>query len=107
MRPSLLATVGLDRSIAALDNLSVKLTVSLGAAKSLAALPQRDRRTLFARVEAFAADPFGAHPAARPLRGHEDRIRIRHGEWRAICRIDRATETVLLERVAHRREAYR
>ena len=85
----------------------MRLIVAAGAAKDLAALPARDRRALFARVEAFAADPFAAHPAARPLRGHEDRIRLRHGDWRAICRVDRAAETVILERVEHRREVYR
>lgn len=77
------------------------------AVRDLAALPIRDRRALFLRVEAFAADPFAAHSAARPLRGHEDRIRVRHGDWRAVCRIDRAAATVILECVARRREAYR
>jgi mRNA-degrading endonuclease RelE of RelBE toxin-antitoxin system len=69
-------------------------------------LPARDRRALFARVEGFAAAPFGGHPAVRPLRGHDDRVRVRHGDWRAVCPIDRAAETVILERVAHRREIY-
>jgi mRNA-degrading endonuclease RelE of RelBE toxin-antitoxin system len=32
---------------------------------------------------------------------------LRHGDWRAICRIDRADGIVVLEAVAHRREAYR
>jgi mRNA-degrading endonuclease RelE of RelBE toxin-antitoxin system len=41
------------------------------------------------------------------LRGHEDRVRIRHGDWRAVCRIDREAETVILERVVHRKEIYR
>jgi len=77
------------------------------AAKDLAALPDRDRRARFTRVEVFAANPFAAHPAARPLRGHEDGVRIRHGDWRAVCRIDREAETVILERVDHRKEIYR
>jgi mRNA-degrading endonuclease RelE of RelBE toxin-antitoxin system len=85
----------------------VRLIVSPVAAKDLAALPARDRRALFARVEAFAVDPFAAHPEARALRGHQHRVRVRHGDWRGVCRIDRATETVILERVEHRREVYR
>jgi mRNA-degrading endonuclease RelE of RelBE toxin-antitoxin system len=85
----------------------VRLIVSPGAVKDLAALPIRDRRALFLRVEAFAADPFATHPAARPLRGPEDRVRVRHGDWRAVCRIDRPGGTVILERVEHRREIYR
>jgi mRNA-degrading endonuclease RelE of RelBE toxin-antitoxin system len=85
----------------------VRLIVSPVAAKDLAALPGRDRRALFAKVEAFAAAPFATYPAARPLRGHENRIRVRQGNWRAVCRIDRAADTVILERVEHRREIYR
>jgi len=85
----------------------VKLTVSPGAVKDLAGLPARERGSLFGRVEAFAAEPFATHRAARPLRGHEDRARIRQGDWRAVCRIDRAADTVTLERIEHRREIYR
>jgi hypothetical protein len=76
---SLSATIVVDGSAAVLDDVHVRLIVSPGAAKDLAALPVRDRRALFVRVEAFAADPFATHPAARPLRGHEDRVRVRHG----------------------------
>jgi mRNA-degrading endonuclease RelE of RelBE toxin-antitoxin system len=70
-------------------------------------LPARDKRLLFGRAEPFATEPFANHPAARPLRGHEDRVRIRHGDWRAVCRIDRATGTVTLERIEPRSEVYR
>jgi hypothetical protein len=44
----------------------------------------------------------------RPLMlSHEHWVRGRHGDWRAVCPIDRAAETVILERVEHRREIYR
>lgn len=89
------------------DDASLKLIVSAVAAKALAELPRRDRQALFGKVEAFATDPFATHPAARPMRGQEERIRVRHGDWRAVCRVDRAAATVILERVAHRREIYR
>jgi mRNA-degrading endonuclease RelE of RelBE toxin-antitoxin system len=97
----------IDELRAAHDYGRVRLIVSPGAARDLAALPVRERRALFERVEAFAADPFARHPAARPLRGHDDRVRVRHGDWRAVCRIDRADEAVILERVEHRKEVYR
>ena len=79
----------------------MRLIVAPGAAKDLAALPGRDGRALFARVEAFAADPFATHPAARPLRGREDRVPVRHQDWRAVCRIDSAAETVTLTRAEY------
>jgi mRNA-degrading endonuclease RelE of RelBE toxin-antitoxin system len=102
-----MATKIVDCTVAGGHDPSLKLIVSALAAKDLAALPGRDRRALFGKVEAFAADPFATHPAVRPMRGHEDRIRLRHGDWRAVCRIDRAAAAVTLERVAHRREIYR
>jgi mRNA-degrading endonuclease RelE of RelBE toxin-antitoxin system len=102
-----MATKVVDCAVAGGDDGSLKLIVSAVAAKGLAALPGRDRRALFIKVEALAADPFAPHRAARPMRGHEDRIRVRHGDWRAVCRVDRAAATVTLERVAHRREIYR
>jgi mRNA-degrading endonuclease RelE of RelBE toxin-antitoxin system len=105
MSPS--ASNVVDDPVASGDDASLKLIVSAVAAKDLAALPERDRRALFGKVETFAADPFATHPEARPMRGHEDRIRVRHGDWRAVCRIERAAATVTLERVAHRREIYR
>jgi mRNA-degrading endonuclease RelE of RelBE toxin-antitoxin system len=62
---------------------------------------------LLDKAEAFAAAPFAVHPAATPLRGQPDVIRLRQGDWRGICRVDRAADTIVLETVAHRREAYR
>jgi mRNA-degrading endonuclease RelE of RelBE toxin-antitoxin system len=41
------------------------------------------------------------------LRGAPDRVRIRQGDQRAIMLTLRARDTVILERVAHRREVYR
>jgi len=61
---------------------------------------------LIAKAEAFASDPFAPHPWAMPLRGAPDRIRIRQGDLRGIMLVVRSTETVVLERVAHRREVY-
>ena len=104
---SLSETIVVDEPIASGDDASLKLSVSPLAAKDLAAMPGRERRAIFGKAEAFAADPFATHPAARPMSGHEDRIRVRHGDWRAICHIDRAAATVTLERVAHRSEIYR
>jgi mRNA-degrading endonuclease RelE of RelBE toxin-antitoxin system len=42
-----------------------------------------------------------------PLRGHRDAVRIRQGDWRAVCRIDRDDDVITVEFVANRREAYR
>jgi mRNA-degrading endonuclease RelE of RelBE toxin-antitoxin system len=73
----------------------------------MASLPRRDRDALIAKAEAFANEPFGQHPWASPMRGAPDRIRIRQGDFRATLLVVRARETVVLEKVAHRREVYR
>jgi mRNA-degrading endonuclease RelE of RelBE toxin-antitoxin system len=83
------------------------LVVAPAAVKQLALLPRRERKAMIARAEIFAADPFAAHPWAAPLSGASDRVRIRQGDWRCVLLVSRALGTVILERVAHRREVYR
>jgi mRNA interferase RelE/StbE len=77
-----------------------------GYSYSPSGLPKHDRLAMM-RVTAFAVDPFAPHSEARSLAGQPVRVRIRHGDWRAVCLIDRAARVVTLERVAHRREVYR
>jgi mRNA interferase RelE/StbE len=77
------------------------------AVKALAALTKKDRANLLLKLEQFAADPFAPHPSAKPLKGQPHVVRIRQGDWRAVCRIDRANETVIIEAIGNRREIYR
>jgi mRNA interferase RelE/StbE len=97
----------LDRPSRFQRHYAVKLTVSPAAVKDMLVMSPRDRDTLIAKAEAFAADPFGSHPWAVPLSGEHDRIRIRQGDWRGVVLILRPRDTVILERVGHRREVYR
>jgi len=104
---SLSETIVIDRPTASGDDRDIKLIVTRAASKALARMPRREREDLLDKAEAFAAAPFAAHPAATPLRGQPDVIRLRQGDWRGVCRLDRAADTIVLETVAHRREAYR
>jgi mRNA-degrading endonuclease RelE of RelBE toxin-antitoxin system len=104
---SLSETIVVDGPIASGDDGDIKLVVTRAASKALARIPRREREALLDKAEAFAAAPFAAYPAATPLRGKPDVIRLRQGDWRGICRVDRAADTIVLETVAHRREAYR
>ena len=104
---SLSETIVVDGPIAGGDDAVIKLIFTRAASKALARMPRREREALLDKTEAFAAAPFAAHPAATPLRGEPDLIRLRQGDWRGICRIDRTADTIVLETVAHRREAYR
>jgi hypothetical protein len=60
-------------------------------------MPRREREALLDKAETFAAAPFAAHPAATPLRGQPDVIRLRQGDWRGICRVDRTADTIVLD----------
>lgn len=85
----------------------MRLVISPMAVREIASLNRRDRAALIRKAEAFAAEPFAVHSWASPLRGAADRARIRQGDWRAVMLIVRSQNTVVLERVAHRREVYR
>jgi mRNA interferase RelE/StbE len=76
------------------------------AIRALAAVPKKDRASLLRKLERFAADPFAPNSSAKPLKGQPQAVRIRQGDWRAICRIDRANETVIIEAIGNRREIY-
>jgi mRNA-degrading endonuclease RelE of RelBE toxin-antitoxin system len=87
----------------------VKLIVSPSAAQSMRPrqMPRRDATALLRKLGEFAADPFASHAWALPLVGSPDRCRVRQGDWRAIVFIVRVEEAVIVERIEHRREAYR
>ena len=97
----------LNKEVANGDNIGVRLIVVPAAAKSLAELPARDRAALLRKLADFAAAPAASHPWARPLVGHPGAVRVRQGDWRAVCRIDAAAAEVIVDAVAHRREVYR
>jgi len=60
-----------------------------------------------AKAEAAAQDPYGVRTAVKPLKGYDKAIRIRPGKWRALCRIDETTDTIIVDAIRHLREAYR
>jgi mRNA-degrading endonuclease RelE of RelBE toxin-antitoxin system len=104
---SLSETFVVDGLIAGGDDGDIRLIVTRAASKALAEMPRRKREALLDNAEAFAAAPFAAHPAASPLRGQPDVIRLCQGDRRGICCVDRTADTIVLETVARRSEAYR
>jgi mRNA interferase RelE/StbE len=47
------------------------------------------------------------HGDVKKLKGMDDRWRLRVGDWRVLFRYSSETQTLLVLRVLHRREAYR
>jgi len=84
----------------------VDLIIDAPALKSLRKMPKQDASALRAKLETFAADPYAPHGWAKSLVGVSG-VRVRHGDWRAICRIDGTAMIVLVVEVGHRREVYR
>jgi len=80
----------------------MRLVVSPAVRETMMRVMQRsDRERLLQKAEAFAADPFAAHPWATPMQGERDRVRIRQGDWRGIAFIARPRQIVILGRVVN------
>jgi mRNA interferase RelE/StbE len=74
--------------------------------RSLQKLPARRRGALLARLEAIAADPYGRHANVKALQGERNAFRLRVGDWRAIYRLDDATDTMRVTRFEPRGSVY-
>ena len=83
---------------------SVSLKTS--AAKEIDGLPARaDRQRVVSRIAALAADP--RPPGSEKLAGHEDRFRLRQGRYRIVYSVDDRRRSVVVVKVAHRKDVYR
>jgi mRNA interferase RelE/StbE len=84
----------------------VKLILTPAALKGLRKIPTKDAAVLLALLNQIAADPFGPHNQAKKLTDQPG-YRMRHGDWRALYRLDRQADEMVVERVSHRSEVYR
>ena len=83
---------------------SVSLKTS--AAKEIDGLPTRaDRQRVVSRIAALADDP--RRPGSEKLAGHEDRFRLRQGRYRIVYSVDDRRRSVVVVKVAHRKDVYR
>ena len=81
------------------------LVIPTQVMKQLAGLPRAEAGRLLERLQRIAAAPDNRHPGVTPLTGQRGSYRLRQGSWRAVFSIEDGD--VILDRVAHRREAYR
>lgn len=75
------------------------------AEKELHAADPVIRRRLFAAIVALAGNP--RPPGVKRLRGPTDMWRVRVGDWRILYNIADRELTILVLKIAHRREVYR
>lgn len=85
--------------------MALKVEYSARAVRQLQDIPQADRNRLRARVYGYAADPMARGHDARALVNHASTLRLRVGDWRVIFDVE--GDTMVINRIVHRREAYR
>ena len=83
---------------------SYRLLIKPSAVKEIEDLPRRDRRRIVATIQTLSADP--RRRGSEKLSGHE-LYRVRQGNYRIVYAIQDADLSVVVVRVAHRRDAYR
>jgi mRNA interferase RelE/StbE len=81
-----------------------KLLIKPSAVKELETLPLKIRRQVVKRIQGLAAEPspFGSEK----LSGLE-KYRLRQGDHRILYEIDDNEQSVVIVKIAHRREVYR
>jgi mRNA interferase RelE/StbE len=83
---------------------SYKVLIKPSAAKELEAIPKKDRVRLATKISNLADNP---RPSGSEKLSAQEQYRVRQGRYRAVYSISDAEKTVLVVRVAHRREVYR
>jgi mRNA interferase RelE/StbE len=74
------------------------------AAKELEAIPKKDRARLAAKIATLAGNP---RPAGGEKLSAQEEYRVRQGRYRVVYSISDTEKTVVVVKVAHRREVYR
>lgn len=75
--------------------------------KALSRMPPAQAERVMKSLLGIAADPFGKHPAVRPLKGIKAAYRARIGDVRASYTLDRGNRTMDVFEIAERGGAYR
>ena len=76
--------------------------------KELASLPQETQSRIesIVFIELEADNPF-ALGYLNKMKGYKDKYKVRVGDYRIGLTIDKKNQTILCQRVAHRREIYK
>lgn len=83
---------------------SYKVLIKPSAVKEIENIPKKDRIRVVERIQGLAQIP---RPAGCEKLSAQDRYRVRQGDYRIVFSIDDGAGTVLIVKVAHRREVYR
>jgi mRNA interferase RelE/StbE len=81
-----------------------RLLIKPSAAKELEALPKKTRTKVVARISGLAIEP--RPPGSEKLSGAE-KYRVRQGVYRVVYAVDDVERSVLIVKIAHRKDVYR
>ncbi len=81
-----------------------KIEIKRSAEKEIDSIDRKDRLRIIERIRSLSDDPRPS--GARKLSG-EEKYRIRQGNYRILYQIFDKIITIVVVRVAHRREVYR
>lgn len=85
---------------------SCSVRIKRTAARDIEAIAGKaDRQRIVERIAALAVDP--RPPGCEKLAGHDDRYRIRQGDYRILYSIEDAALLIWVVKVGHRRDVYR
>jgi mRNA interferase RelE/StbE len=85
--------------------MAYRVDLASSAAKAIQKLPTVVAERVTAKIATLAGDP--RVPGVQKLQGAEDLYRLRVGNYRVIFTIQEETATVLVVKVADRKDAYR
>jgi mRNA interferase RelE/StbE len=85
----------------------MRLAFEKQAARMLRRMPRKAAEAIRAALDAIAADPFARHRNVERLEGFKDGFRLRHGDWRAVDRLDREEGNLVVELIKPRGEVYK
>jgi len=83
---------------------SYSLFIKPSAAKELESLPAKPRQKIARKIQALGGDP---RPHGSEKLSGEDLYRIRQGDYRIVYGIQDKAASVVVIRIAHRRDVYR
>lgn len=81
-----------------------KIEIKRSAAKELEKIQEKDRDRIIEKIQGLSEDP--RPPQSKKLSG-EEKYRIRQGDYRVLYQIHDEIITVVVVKVAHRREVYK
>ena len=84
----------------------MKLELERDAVRGLADMPPGHRQRLLERLKQIALDPFAQHANVRALKGSAAGFRVRQGDWRAVYRVDRGAQILVVEAIGPRGRIY-